>query len=237
MPTKVHIVKAMVFPVVTYRCESWTIKKAEHWRIDVFQLLCWRRLLRVPWTARRSNQSVLKEINPEYSSSNTLTTWCEELTHCKRPWCWERLRARGEAGNRGWDGWMASMDMSLSKLWETVKNREAWHAAVHRVAKSQTLLSDWTTTLLLTSWWSLVFWFVSSGNSVDPRSVFDFFTTQFRSQGSHFIIHLLTTLINPTLSILSAPCKPAIRIHLLICFILLHPSRMVGERGITKYRN
>ena len=109
LPTKVHIVKAMGFPVVIYRCESWTIKKAECQRIVGFKLWCWRRLLRVPWIARRSNQSILKEINPEYSSSNTLTTWCEELTHCKRPWCWERLRARGEAGNRGWDGWMASL--------------------------------------------------------------------------------------------------------------------------------
>ena len=93
-----------------YGCESWTIKKAEHWRIDAFELWCWRRLLRVPWTARRSSQSILKEISPEYSlegecwswSSNTLATWCEELTHWKRPWCWERLKA-GEGDDRGWD--------------------------------------------------------------------------------------------------------------------------------------
>ena len=99
-----------------YGCDSWTIKKAEHQRIDPFELWCWRRLLRVPWTERRSNQSVLKEINPEHSlndwcwswSSNTLATWCEELTHWKRPWCWERLRAGGEGDGRGWDGWMAS---------------------------------------------------------------------------------------------------------------------------------
>ena len=95
LPTKVHLVKAMVFPVVMYGCESWTIKKAEHWRIDAFGLWCWRRLLRVPWAARRSNQSILKEISPKYSleglllklNSNTLVTWCEELTHLKRPWC------------------------------------------------------------------------------------------------------------------------------------------------------
>ena len=114
--TKICLVKAMVFPVVMCRCESWTIKKAEHWRIDAFELWCWRRLLRVPWTARRSNQSILKEISPEYSweglmlnwNSSTLATWCEELTLSKRPWCWERLRAGGEGDDRGWDGWMAS---------------------------------------------------------------------------------------------------------------------------------
>ena len=113
--TKLCIVKAMVFPVVMYRYESWTVKKAEHQRIDPFELWCWRRLLRVPWTVRRSNQSILKEINPEYwleglmwsLSSNTLTIWHEEPTHWKRPWCWERLRV-GEGDNRGWDGWMAS---------------------------------------------------------------------------------------------------------------------------------
>ena len=114
MPTKVPIVKAMVFPVVTYGRESWTIKKAQHQRIDAFEL--WRRFLRVPWTARRSNQSILKEISPEYSLEGLmlklkfqyLITWCKELTHWKRPWCWERLQAGGEGDDRGWDGWMAS---------------------------------------------------------------------------------------------------------------------------------
>ena len=113
---KVCLVKTMVFLVVMYECESWTIKKTERWRNDAFELCCWRRLLRVPWTARRSNQSILKEISPEYSlkdwsrswSSSTLATWCEELTHWKSPWCWERLKAGGEGDNRGWDGWMAS---------------------------------------------------------------------------------------------------------------------------------
>ena len=108
--TKVHLVKAMVFPVVMYRCESWTIKKAEHERIDAFELWCWRRLLRVPWTAR-SNQSIPKEISPDWCwswSSNTLATWCEELTHWKRPWCWEWLKTGWEGDDRGWDGWMAS---------------------------------------------------------------------------------------------------------------------------------
>ena len=118
----------MVFPVVMYRSESWTIKKAEHRRIDVFdQLLflwCWRRLLRIPWTARRANQSILKEIIPEYLledwcwrwNSNTLATWCEKLTHWKRPWCWVRLKTGGEGDDRGWDGWMAS-PMQWTLIW------------------------------------------------------------------------------------------------------------------------
>ena len=108
--TEVRIIKAMVFPVVMHRCESWTIKKAEHRRTDAFELWCWRRLLRVPWTARRSNQSILKEISPGWfigrtdAEAETLVTWCKELTHWKRPWCWERLKAGGEVGDRGWDG-------------------------------------------------------------------------------------------------------------------------------------
>ena len=112
LPTKVCLVKVIVVPVVMYGCESWTIKKAERRRIDAFVLWCWRRLLRVPWTARRSNQSILKEISPEFHwkdwhwswNSNTLSTWCEELTHLKRSWCWERLKERGEGANREWDG-------------------------------------------------------------------------------------------------------------------------------------
>ena len=110
--TKVHIVKATIFPVVTYGCESWTIKKAERWRIDAFERWCWRRLLRVPWTARRSNQFILKEISPEYSLEGLtlkLKLQWEELTHLKRPWCWEILKAGEEGDNRGWDGWTASL--------------------------------------------------------------------------------------------------------------------------------
>ena len=122
-PTKIGIVKAMgFFPVVMSGCESWTIKKGEHWRIDAFELWCWRRLLRITWTARRSNQSGLKEINTEYTfsiglmlkdwcwswNSNTLATWCKKPTYWKRPWCWERLRAWREGDERGWDAWMAS---------------------------------------------------------------------------------------------------------------------------------
>ena len=114
--TKFCLVKAMVFPVVMYRCESWTIKKAEHWRIDAFDLWCWRRLLRVSWTARRFNQSILQEISPGYSLEGLmlklklqyLATWCEELTHWKRPWSWERWKAE-EVDDRGRDGWMASL--------------------------------------------------------------------------------------------------------------------------------
>ena len=133
--TKVHLVKAMVFPVVMYGCESWAIKKSKHWRIDVFELWCWRRLLRVPWAARKSNQSILKEINPEYSlerliwswNSNILATWCEELTHLKRPWCWEGLGAGGEGDDRRQDGWMASptrwtwVCVSSGSWWRTGK--------------------------------------------------------------------------------------------------------------------
>ena len=156
LPTKVRLVKAMVFPVVMYGCESWTMKKAECWKIDAFELWCWRRLLRVPWTARRCNQSILKEISPGCSlkdwcwswNSSTLATSCDELTHWKRTWCWEGLGAGGEGDNRGWDGWMASLTqwvgVSLSKLWELVMDREAWHAAIHGVTKSQTWLSNWT---------------------------------------------------------------------------------------------
>ena len=115
--TKVRLVKAMVFPVVMYGCKSWTVRNAKCRRIDSFELW-WRRPLRVPWTARRSNQSILKELsvlNIHWkdwcwsSNSNTLATWCEELTHLKRLWCWERLRAGGEGHDRGWDGWMASL--------------------------------------------------------------------------------------------------------------------------------
>ena len=131
LPTKVRLVKATVFPVAMYGYKSWTVKKAEHQRIHAFELWYWRRLLRVPWTARRSNQSILKEISPGYSleglmlslSSKTLATWLEELTHWKKPWCWERLKAGGEGDHRGWDGWTAS---PTQWTWAWVNSGSCW---------------------------------------------------------------------------------------------------------------
>ena len=154
LPTKVRLVKAMFFPVVMYGCESWTTKKAERWEIDAFELWCWRRLLKVPWTTRRSNQFILKEISPERSLEGLmlklklqyLATWCEELTHWKRPWCWERLRAGGEGDDRGWDGWMASL---TQRTWVWVDSGSWWtgRSGVLRFMGSQTVGRDWATEL------------------------------------------------------------------------------------------
>ena len=155
LPTKVCLVKAMVFPVIMYGCESWTVKKAEHWRIDAFELWCWRRLLRVPWTARRSNQSILKEISPEYSLEGVMLKLklqyfghlMRRTDSLKRPWCWERLKVGGEGDDRGWDGWMASR---TGWTWVWASSRSWWWTGkpgMQHCLGLQRVGHDWVTEL------------------------------------------------------------------------------------------
>ena len=157
LPTKVYIVKAMIFPVVMYRCESWPIKKAECWRIEAFELWCWRRLLRVPWTARRSNQSNLKEVKPEYSLEGLmLKLKLQNFGHLMgRAYSLENtlmMRKIEDRRRRGLQRMRWLDAQSLKKLWDIVKDREAWCAAVHGVTKSQTQLRDWTELFFKIMW-------------------------------------------------------------------------------------
>ena len=164
LPTKVHLVKAMVFPVIMYGCESWTIKKAEHWKIDAFELWHWRRLLRVPWTTRRSNQSILKEISPEYSLERLMLKlelqYFGQLTgrsdSLKRPWSWERLKVGGEGDDRGWDGWMASPNQWT---WVWVNSGIWWwteRPGVLQFMGSQRVGHDWVTELNYKKNWKAI---------------------------------------------------------------------------------
>ena len=169
LPTKVHLVKAMVFPVVMYGCESWTIKKAEHRRIDAFELWCWRRLLRVPWIARRSNQSILKEISPEYPLEGLMLKLKLQYfghlmrrTDSIRPWCWETLKKGRKGDDRGWDGWMASPTW-WTRVW--VSSRSWWWTGKPDVLQSMGLQR------VRLTWATELNWNYKSGPEVPPLNM------------------------------------------------------------------
>ena len=188
LPTKVHLVKAMVFPVVTYSFESWTKKNAEHWRIDAFELWCWRRLLRVPWTARRSNhpswrRSVLGVHWKDWCwswNSSILATWWEELTLLKRLWCWERMRAGGEGGNRGWNGWVASPTqwtwvwVNSGSWWWTGRPGVLQFMGLHRVGHNWVTELNWTELCCGDFLWVVGYWAICLASQQMPVAPFPF---------------------------------------------------------------